>query len=606
MSSRPSSPADPRPIVVPFTVQVVAWVVALEACIVGMLNRVAEWAPEQASLQLILLAIAPIIYMLPNRRSSKSATGELVAHPLDWLSCLLVGGLSFGICWWIGRQIGNVPPAYHDEFSYLFQAQTLLSGRFSFPSHPVHPELFDQMHILNEGRMACRYYPGAGLWLAPFVLLGNPFLGSWAATALATMAIFWTGREIGGRVTGIVAGLAMALSPGIVLFGNTLLAHPPTLMASAFFLLGVTRWRRTRATTDALLAGAGLSFAMLCRPMTAAAIGLPFGIDVCLWLFWPRQRVPLPDTGAIEPSRPLPPWGTILGFGVPLVAGWALMLTYNQAVTGSWQKSPYGLYTEIYTPRHVYGFNNVVRGEQHLGPKVVQSYDLWAENLTPSLAARNVFVRWISSWLWTLDGLPLLISAVILVTRLPYLDRSWSLVISSIVSLHLLHLPYWYVGIMGWHYVFESSALWCLVVAGATSLLFADWKRRGQRGLAMWWCLLLATSLAGIYLSPNGLWQGRLQRGVNALQYPRHKHGELRLWLEHQIDRRPALVLLDQEEMAASHLDLVVNSAGLKADVLIGRYRAGITDAKQIQRDFPDRQVYVANPEKRTIERIQN
>ncbi|MBS0202003.1 MAG: glycosyltransferase family 39 protein [Planctomycetes bacterium] len=597
------SPVDPRPSSVPLTVQLVAWVVALGACVLGMLDLVAEWAPGLATVQLLVLDLAPIIYMLPRGRPVPPVVDELTAHPLDWFSCLLVGALSFGICWGIGQQIGNAPPAYHDEFSYLFQAQTFLSGRLSFPSHPVHPELFDQMHVLNEGRMACRYFPGTGLWLAPFVAIGNPFLASWVASALATMAIFWTGREIGGRLTGIVAGLAMALSPGIALFGNTLLAHQPTLMSSAFFLLGVSRWGRTRAPRDALLAGTGLSFAMLCRPMTAAAIGLPFGIDVFCWLLWPRRPLMPPATGSAK-SR-LQYWGTWLGFGLPLVAGWVLMLTYNQAITGDWRKSPYGLYTEIYTPRHVYGFNNVKRGEQHLGPKVVQAYDQWAENLTPSLAAQNVLTRWVSSWLWTFDGIPLFISALILFARLPYLNRRWFLVVAAIVSVHLLHLPYWYVGIMGWHYVFESSQLWCLVLAGATGLLFTDWKRRGLRGMRTWWCVLLATSLAGIYLSPDRLWKGRLQRGVNSLQYPRQKHAELRQWLERQIDHRPALVLLDQEEMAASHLDLVVNTPGLTADLLIGRYRPGVTDPQQIHRDFPDRQVYVANPEQRTIHRIQ-
>ena len=68
-----------------------------------------------------------------------------------------------------------MPPAYHDEYSYLFQARTLLAGRFSFPGSTVQPELFDQMHVLNEGRMASRYYPGTGIWLAPFVALGHPY-----------------------------------------------------------------------------------------------------------------------------------------------------------------------------------------------------------------------------------------------------------------------------------------------------------------------------------------------------------------------------------------------------------------------------------------------
>ena len=50
----------------------------------------------------------------------------------------------------------------------------------------------------------------------------------------------------------------------------------------------------------------------------------------------------------------------------------------------------------IYTPRHIYGFNNVEMGRiRHGGPKVIENYDHWAENLTPGLAVKNVACgRW--------------------------------------------------------------------------------------------------------------------------------------------------------------------------------------------------------------------
>ncbi len=607
--------------VLPLSVQLAAWAVGLAACVVGMLDLIAEWPPTlvgaarqaipsagmPASVQLIVLAIAPVVFMLPGRKRLKPVPQTLPTNvgPKDWLWCLVLGGLSFGVNAGIGVQIGDLPPAYHDEFSYLFQAKTLLSGQFSFPSHPLHPELFDQMHVLNEGRMASRYYPGTGMWLAPFVAMGHPFLGQWIAAALSTMLIFWTGREIGGHQAGFMAALGMALSPGIGLFGNTLLAHLPTMLALSFFLLGMTRWKRTRSTMDAGIAGAGLAFAMLCRPMSAAAVGLPFGLDVAIWLI--RVRPPVsPDSNPIEnPATPVRQrLGTVLGFGLPLMFGGAIMLGYNHSVTGEWLMSPYQLYTDLYTPRHVYGFNNVVRGEQHLGPKVIDAYDRWAENLTPALAARNVLNRWLASWLWTFDILPLLLSTVLILGVLRRLDRRWSLVICAIASLHLLHVPYWFVGIMGWHYVFESAPLWCLVLGGATSLLFADWKCRGQSGLAMWWSSLLVLSIAGIYLAPAQLWHSRLQHGLNSLEHPRHRHAELRQWVEQHVDRRPALVLLEQQQTVSSHLDLVVNEPGLNAEVLLGRYRPGQTNVAQIRRDFPNRYLYIACPERHTIQRV--
>lgn len=596
MSEQASSQIDPKCLNVPGWLQVTAWIMGIGACVLGMLDLVAEWAPTLATAQLIVLAIAPVVFMLP-RRPAKPALQSSPVTASDWIWCVILGGLSFGVCFQMGRELGNLPPAYHDEFSYLFQAKAILAGHFSFPSHPLHPELFDQMHVLNEGRMGSRYYPGTGLWLAPFVAAGHPFLAPSLAGLLSTVLVYWIGRELGGRLTGIVSGAAMALSPGIGLFGTTLLAHHPTMLGLSLFLLGVTRWRRTRAGSDAFIAGIGLSFAMLGRPMTAAAVGLPFGIDVALWLI---RRRPAMDSQAAR-------FPTIAGFGVPLIMGWGVMLSYNHSITGDWLQSPYQLYTDIYTPRHVYGFNNVIRGERKLGPKVIDAYDRWTQNLTWRLAIRNLQTRWLSSWLWTLDIVPLLMTTVIFLGLSPHVDRRWILVAAALVSLHLWHVPYWYVGTMGWHYVFESAPLWCLLLGGVTGWLVGHWQRQGRPGLSILCILLLATSVVGAYVAPvpedavpPQRWKSRVQRGLGSLEHPRGRHLQMRAWVEDQVKMRPALVLVDQDT-AETHLDLVVNDPALTGELLWGRFRPGKTDLAQIRRDFPDRHVYVTAPVWREI-----
>lgn len=597
-SKNESTPAHVR-LLVPTWLQIVAWGMGLAACLLGMLEWIAEWQSPVATLELLALAIAPIIFMWPTRRRASDESGRAVqtANRADFLISLLLGGLSFGICFSAGHELENQPPAYHDEFSYLFQAQTLLRGRLTFPSHPTHPELFDQMHVLNEGRMASRYYPGTGLWLAPFVALRIPYWASWTAAAVSTVLIYWIGRELGTRLTAIIAALSAALSPGICLFSNTLLSHPASMVSLMVFLLGAVRWERTRGTRDSIMAGTGLSLAMLCRPMTAAAIGLPFGVDVLWWLL--GKTCPSGQVIGKKEWR-----GTLLGYGVPLLLGWSLMLTYNHAVTSDWLMSPYQLYTNIYTPRHVYGFNNVIRGEQRLGPKVLDAYDRrWAENLTPELAARNELVRWLASWIWTFDILPLLICSTIFLGMWRVQDRCWKLIFLAIVSLHIVHVPYWYVGIMGWHYVFESAPLWCLIVGLVTTELAGTWRAQGKPGLTIWWLSLLLAIMLANHVSAAGFWKPRLQRGLNPLQHPRRVHAELRNWIEERV-KRPALVLLEQPS-EESHLDLVVNQPGLSSDILMGRFREGQTDVHQVRRDFPDRHVYVANPEQRSIREIE-
>jgi hypothetical protein len=286
-----------------------------------------------------------------------------------------------------------------------------------------------------------------------------------------------------------------------------------------------------------------------------------------------------------------------------LLLGLVVMLAYNHVVTGNWRTSPYQLYTDLYTPRHVYGLNNVIRGEQHLGPKVLDDYDRWAENLTPSKAWVNTLNRLIISGLWTLD-LPLLTMTAVLSLATVFMRRDRSAwLLAGIVSLHAIHWPYWYVGIMGWHYVFETAPLWCLLFGIVSSRLIGTWWADRRVLLPAWWCGVLVIAWLGMYVPFGETWPARWMNGVASIRYPRRQHAEFRRWLQQRIGDQPALVLVDAGAMNP-HLDLVVNDAGLTGALLLGRYRPGVTDPKQIARDFPDRTVYIVRWEQRELERV--
>lgn len=600
MSSAPSSSsASAR---VPFAVQILAWLVGLLACLVAMINLVAEWDPGVATVQFLWLIIAPVVWMIERRRPL-SPTSNPAAPPnqvLAWALAIAIGVTSWCTCAWVGGDMVGLPPVYHDEYSYVFETNLLLSGAFSQPSHPTHPELFDQMHVLNEGRMASRYYPGTAFWLAPFVACEHPYWAQWLASALASMFVFWTGYELGRLRVAVVSGLTCALSPGVALFGNLLLAHQPTLLALTLFLWSFVKWQRTRSIWHAFVAGLGLSFGMLCRPATAAGFGLPFGIMFLYWLLTTRDDV--------QPVRWSRRFAVLTAMGLPLVAGWSVMLAYNHDVTGSWTSSPYQLYTDIYTPRHVYGFNNGLRGDLKKGPKVIDAYNRWAQNLTPELAAANVRDRLLSSWLWTFDVLPLLISSIVALGLIRRIEPRGIGVILAIISLHAMHVPYWYTGIMGWHYVFETAPLWCLVLGLATNQLCSEWRIAGRWLMSTWWIVLLLISLGADYL-PNAVLSSitaksaRIYTGIGSIRHPRRQYAEFDRWLDSNVSRRPALVLIEFDP-DDQHVDYIVNLHGLNASVLRARHRRDVTDLDEIARDFPDRQIYLCQPSRKKIQAI--
>ncbi len=509
-------------------------------------------------------------------------------------ACLLVGSVALGAAWLTGKAFGETPPAYHDEYSYLFQARTFLAGRLWFPS-AVEPHLFDQMHVLNEGHFASRYFPGAGLWLAPFVASGVPQWSMWLALALCAMLVVLVAKELASLRAGLIAGLLTGLSPGILLFGNLLLAHLPTLVGLMIFLLGFYRLRRTGSLVWAFITGTGLAFAMLCRPMTAAGVALPYGAYL-LWSVrpWYLER-PSPNATSEKAGwEQLSLQHRLLGgliLSVPLVVGFGTMAYINREITGNALLSPYQQYTNLHTPRHVYGFYNVTRGERHLGPRVLKHYDEWAEELTPSLAAQNVRDRWFASWRWTLGMIPLGAVFWLVLAGGPAMRSNLHLLLASILSLHAAHVPYWYAGIMHWHYVFETAPLWLLVFGITTDRLFQTWNVQ-RRGMMKWcWTAWVAMTIFVNLWAIEDIWIGPLARGIEELGFARNRYAQFANLVKARVST-PAIVLV-QGDPSDRHLDYVTNPPNLSGPVLYGRYLPKQIPLTRVKELYPNRHVYL-------------
>jgi len=631
------NPMSPRPSRSFFWIQLTAYVAAMALVLPFEWLRWNSLPPQargaigwlaginiDTSLYFLWLLVAPLLWLVRTEPPQMQITGKKSsARESSWWPGRFTPGTmtrrSWGIALGIGilalivsrsvaAAFGDLPPAYHDEYSYLFQAKTFLAGRLWFPSHEW-PRLFDQMHVLNEGRFASRYFPGTGAWLAPFVALGHPHWGEALAAAGASMLIFAAGRQLGGDRLGLLAGGLTALSPGMALFSNLLLAHQPTMLGLSLFLFGFFRWMNRDRLVDAALASVGLAFAMLCRPMTAAGFAFPFGL-LFLW-----RVILLPEE--VAASRNLRRLKLLLAMGGPLLAGLLLMWFYNRAITGDGGTTPYQLYTDIYTPRHVYGFDNVTRGEQQLGdrqlPLVTRNYDQWAENLTPRLAMRNVGVRLLASFQWTLGVIPLLMAGIIASPSLlaavrrrrpakaaasedtipsDQRDLMTALLFAGIVSLHFAHVPYWYDGIMHWHYVFESGPLWLLLFAVATARLFVGWERTGHILMPAWWSGLIVIALLMSYFSFEPFWGARMDAAISEIAFSRAKYAQFQERIERLVRQRPALVLIEPDP-ADRHIDFVTNPPDLAAEVLFGRFDRESMKLEDIARHFSDRQLYL-------------
>lgn len=511
---------------------------------------------------------------------------------VDWCLSLGVSTLSLLMSWQAGQTLRNLPPAYHDEYSYLFQAKTLSAGRFSFPSHPTVAAVFDQMHIVNQGRFASRYYPGTGIWIAPWLAMGHPFWGHWLAGAWTTFFAFWTVRYLSGTGTALIAGLLIALSPGLALFSNLLLAHHPTLAGISFFLFYFTKWSHTPRSGYLILAGIGLGFSVLCRPATAVGIGLPYA---CWFLYWCWINRANRNTHWLR-------HGVCLF--LPLLITFLVMIAYHQDITGRWLQSPYQLYTDTYSPRHVYGFYNVTRGTKALSnrslPAVTRNYDAWAEELTPEMATRHILTRLVTSWRWSLGTIPILWVMLASLCSGNSCPAGWKLLFCAIVSLHAIHVPYWFDGIMHWHYVFESSVLWLMLVAGATGYMVKQSLIVDRPWLVIWLGLLLTGSAITNWVSCPPFWNTRLEVALLEIRFPKVIYAGFQQLLKRQVTELPALVLVIPDP-ADRHMDLVTNDPSLDSPILIGRLVETELPLKRIAQEFPDRHIYIYDAKTRRL-----
>jgi len=491
-------------------------------------------------------------------------------------------------------RFSDLPPAYHDEFSYLLQARTFLAGRVAWPGMQVRPDLFHQIHVLNEPTTASRYFPWTGMWMAPFVNRDIPYLGHWLAGAIACVCFHRCLIRLLPFRWALIGGLLIAISPGLAVFSNLLLAHHPTMLALSVFLWSFLRLMDSGRVSDAMISGIALTLAMLARPVTAGGFALPFGI----WLIWQlvrSERQSKSDEFRIDFRLRLIP-----AFGFPLIAGFCVLAFMNQQITGEWTRSAYQYYTDTWTPRHRFGFNNAEIGSQLAGPKVLQAYDRWATNLTPKKAAENVSNRIIASSQWTLGIGALvfgLISAVPQVLPRRGADVRVPLLLCSVVSLHAVHIPYWYDGILHWHYVFETAPLLLMLVTFGLKNAADCFRPLGiPRLTSTWLSLVVLASLLPSWLDAESFWgASRVSLAVGEQTFSRARFEQFNRLTHSPLVSRPCLVMVD-ESTADPQLSYIINPPDLNSDVLVCRRPASASEVSELHKAFPDRTMYVFDP----------
>lgn len=286
----------------------------------------------------LLLASVARKCLAPTRaiRQILAALRPLARHSSGSLICVFL--LSISACALFACRGPWHPPGTHDEYAYLFAADTFAHGRLTNPP-PAHWVHFESIHLIVQPSYMAKYPPGQALFLAlGWVVFGHPMMGVYLSFALATTAVCWMLQAwlpprwalLGGVLSillwaptnwmnGYWGGAVAALGGTLVYGGLRRLIDQPRLMPS-------------------LAMGLGLAILANTRPYEGLVAAMP--AIAALILFLVRQR-----------------WYASAHFWLAVVLPMFLVLTatacwmawYNFRVTGDPLRLPYQVHDETYS-----------------------------------------------------------------------------------------------------------------------------------------------------------------------------------------------------------------------------------------------------------------
>ncbi len=223
----------------------------------------------------------------------------------------LVAGGTAAIGWWVLRHFANSG----DEYCYLYQADTLLAGRFSNPP-PALRAFFETNHIIERnGRLFSVFPPGWPLILAGALRVGLPawIVNPCLSAGLFIVTFLLARRLTSDAATAVLASIILPLSGFFLVNGASYFSHTACALLVVGAMLAMVRAADGDAWSAAL-AGLLAGLAVITRYYTPILCLLP------LTLVRLRER----------------PWrwqylAAVAGALPPL----AFMLIYNHSLTGS-------------------------------------------------------------------------------------------------------------------------------------------------------------------------------------------------------------------------------------------------------------------------------
>jgi hypothetical protein len=465
-----------------------------------------------------------------------------------------------------------------DEMAFVWQAQAIAGGKLTLPSPPGAKSFVVPFVVDYNGLRFGKYPLGWPVLLAIGLRLG---LRSWVNPLLAGLGVWLTfrlGKRIFGETVGLLAAGLTITSPFFLMNSGSLLSHPFGLVLSAAFALAWLDAFCQRVTPQrwlpTVVAGLCLGTLALTRPLTAIAVGLPFGVHGLLLLVrgnWDIRR-------------------RVLAVGAISLALGALLFVWQYAVTGNALLNPYTLWWTYDKVGFGPGYG-VTPGGHTLAIAIF--------NTRVSLQSGNLdLFGWLRlSWIF----LPFGLLAMIRKPRPAGFLASAVLAGSVFPSLVLVYLSYW-IGsyLFGPRYFYEG--LYSLTIFSAAGIaLMAGWPvRPGQswpahrgwqrlRGLAVTGLVAFLICFNLAFYLPTRLGGMFGLYGIQRSQLEPFQSPQAQQYI-------PALVIVHPQEWTGYAAFLELEDAQLDTPFIFVHTRGDSIDT-QFATLFPDRKIFYYYPD---------
>ncbi len=245
---------------------------------------------------------------------------------------LLLSALAILAAYLVSDRVFERLAHIEDEMAYLWQAQVIARDKLTLTS-PAEPKSFLVPFVIDyNGQRFGKYPLGWPIILSLGVRLGIHYLINPLLAGLGVWLTYILGKTVFSETVGLLAAGLSLTSPFFLMNSGSLLSHPLGLVLSAGFALAwldaFTHPETPKRWLPTITAAAALGALALTRPLTAAAVAVPFGFHG-LFLLW---------RGSAEVRKRL------VVFVLIVLALMLLHFAWQYAVTGDPLMNPYTLW----------------------------------------------------------------------------------------------------------------------------------------------------------------------------------------------------------------------------------------------------------------------